>query len=402
MEPIKPLISTRAIGKDRTSSRARSIRYFGVFFVLGAVIASLGPTLPYLGDQVDASLSQIGALISIRSSGYLVGALIIGRFYDRIAGHHLLTAMLLLTGILMAFVPLNSSLLLLFVLLFLIGTSLGGMDVGSNTLMAWTHGAGSSPYLNAMYFFAGFGSFITPLIIAWLSQYGLSLHWVYWIIAILTLPVVAGLLMLPSPHPKENEKAETRNKNTDLFMVTFFAVLFFLLVGIEVSYGGWIFTYTLESNLGGETLASLITATFWLAITLGRLVAIPVTARLRPVLVVGIDLTGALLSLGIILLGLGSLWAVRIGTFGLGLSIASLFPTTFSLAERSMAITGRLTGWLWAFGSAGGIVVPWLVGRSIDTVSPAAMMVMLWSGVGLAWLVFAGLLFYTRRVPSAS
>jgi FHS family Na+ dependent glucose MFS transporter 1 len=180
----------------------------------------------------------------------------------------------------------------------------------------------------------------------------------------------------------------------------FFGVLFFLLVGIEVSYGGWIFTYTITSGIGLETQASFITSMFWLAITLGRLIAIPVSARVRPVPIIGIDLLSAFVCLGIICLGSGSLWAVSLGTIGLGLSIASMFPTTFSLAERHLNISGNLTGWLWAFGSAGGILIPWLIGKSIEMVNPAAMMIVLWSGVGLALAVFAGLMYYSRRVTT--
>lgn len=387
------------IPKDHSNgSLARSIGYFGAFFVLGAVIASLGPTIPYLADQVGASLSDTGALLSIRSFGYLVGSLLIGRLYDRLPSHIVLILALLLLAVMMVFAPLSPYLLVSSILFFLIGIGTGGTDVGSNTLMTWTHGSKSGPYLNTMYFFAGVGGFLTPLLIARLSLHGSDLKLAYWLIVLVILPVVIWLSLQNSPVPNRYKISVPEAENSDLLLVLFFGVIFFLLVGIEVSYGGWIFTYTITSGIGQETQASFITSMYWLAITIGRLIAIPIAARARPASIVWFDLLGAFVCLGIISLGADSIWMVSLGTLGLGLSIASMFPTTFSLAERFLNISGKLTGWLWAFGSAGGIFVPWLIGQTIERVKPAAMMIVLWSGVGLAIAVFAGLMFYSKRV----
>jgi fucose permease len=44
-------------------------------------------------------------------------------------------------------------------------------------------------------------------------------------------------------------------------------------VGIEIAYGGWIFTYAVNEFHMGETEADYLSSAFWLAITIGRLLA---------------------------------------------------------------------------------------------------------------------------------
>ena len=86
-------------------SSRQIIGYFGVFFLIGAVVAMLGPTLPELATNVGVGLAQIGILFTARSFGYLVGSFLGGSFYDRWIGHHLMGLLLLAAAGAMAVVP---------------------------------------------------------------------------------------------------------------------------------------------------------------------------------------------------------------------------------------------------------------------------------------------------------
>jgi fucose permease len=79
-------------------------------------------------------------------------------------------------------------------------------------------------------------------------------------------------------------------------------------------------------------------------------------------------------SLGIILVWPASVTALWIGTLGLGLAMASLFPMTLTLAERRMPITGRITGWFLIGASVGAMFLPWLIGQLFESIGPMAMM----------------------------
>jgi FHS family Na+ dependent glucose MFS transporter 1 len=134
-------------------------------------------------------------------------------------------------------------------------------------------------------------------------------------------------------------------------------------------------------------------------LTVGRLLAIPIAARVRPRYILLGDLVGCLVSIGLILVWPGSLAAVWLGTIGVGLSMASIFPTTISLAERRMTVTGQVTGWFFVGASAGGMLLPWLIGQMFESVGPQVVMTALWVDLALALgILFVLLSFSTRAV----
>ena len=93
----------------------------------------------------------------------------------------------------------------------------------------------------------------------------------------------------------------------------------------------------------------------------------------KPSAILLADLVGCMLSVGVVLLWPGSTISIWVGSAGLGLSVASLFPTTVSLVERRVDISGRVTS-RFVIGSAlGAMIPPWLVGQLFDTLGPGSM-----------------------------
>jgi fucose permease len=89
---------------------------------------------------------------------------------------------------------------------------------------------------------------------------------------------------------------------------------------------------------------------------------------------------------------------VWLGTVGLGLSMASIFPTTLSLAERRMTITGQVTGWFFVGASAGGMALPWLIGQLFESVGPRVTVFAILIDLIVAVGVFVILMLYSRPV----
>ena len=166
-----------------------------------------------------------------------------------------------------------------------------------------------------------------------------------------------------------------------------FASLFFLVIGIETSFGGWIYSYLLSNGLAEVRRASLVNSLFWGALTVGRIIAIPVAVRLQPFTIIRINMFGALLSLSLILLAPYHLGTITIGVFGLGVSLASSIPTVYSIARGVIPISGRLTGMLWASGSLGAIITPWTIGQLMERFSPRALVVTTMSYVLVAVII---------------
>jgi fucose permease len=89
--------------------------------------------------------------------------------------------------------------------------------------------------------------------------------------------------------------------------------------------------------------------------------------------------------------------AVWIGTFGLGLSIASMFPSSLNFAERRMPITGRVTSYLLVGANAGSMLLPWVVGQMFETVGPQSLMIVVEGVLILALLLFLVIIRYSKQ-----
>lgn len=371
----------------------QTIAYFSTFFLLGAVIASLGPTLPDLAENLGREVSELSLLFSTRSMGYLFGALLTGVMLERLSGHTYLAGGLLLTAALLATVPYLQTRVLLLGALFLIGLSLGSFDVSSNTLLAHVHGENSGPYLNAMYLSAGVGSTLIPLYLGAVSwKIG------YISLGLLLLPLLGWMLLTPAPELSREEG--TADPLFEHFLILLlFSLLSFLYVGLEVSYGGWVFTYFQALSLGPDQAAYTLTAVFWIAITVGRLLAIFTALHIKPVLSIFLYLCGGLSSTLLILLFQHQSWAIWAGTGGIGLSLAALFPTTFNYIQRTNRFSSRLNGIVWSIGSLGGILLPYLIGRGLRRAGPTSMMVIILISWTIALLLYAALIGKNRQLP---
>jgi fucose permease len=373
----------------------RTVGYYAAFIVLGLGSAALGPTLPDLAARTGSQLGQISFLFTTHSLGYMIGSFQGGRIYDRLSGHQVMVlGLLLITAALFA-TPLIPLLWLLTVVIGLLGLAQGLVDVGGNTLLVWTYRDRVGPFMNGLHFFYGLGAFISPMIIAWMVSTSGDITWAYWTLAILSLPAAVWLFRLSSPSAPASSEGESSTV-VNPWLVPLIALFLALYVGAEIGFAGWIYTYTVELGLGDATAAAYLTSGFWGAFTAGRLLAIPVAARLRPRSVLLLNFAGALASLAVLLLWPASTLAAWAGTLGMGLSIASIFPTMISMAERRLAITGQVTGWFFVGASIGGMSLPWLIGQLFESIGPRVTM----SVILIDLLVAFGILVVLALIPA--
>ncbi|MBN2393143.1 MAG: MFS transporter [Anaerolineae bacterium] len=380
-----------------------TIGYCAAFVALGLATASLGPTLTDLATNTRATLSQISYGFTAHALGYLLGSFLGGRLYDRRSGNPVMGTMLLLMALSMALVPLIPVLWVLIAVLLSLGMFEGALDVGGNTLLVWLHGEKVGPYMNALHFFFGVGAFLSPVVIARALAAGAGVTWAYWILALLIVPVAVAVLRLPSPSssadadstPGASPVAGTRR--TSALLVVLIALFFFLYVGSETSFGGWIATYAKAAGLGDAATAAYLTSVFWGALTLGRLLSIPLAARLRPRTLLFGDLIGCLLSVLIVIAWPDAPAVLWIGTFGAGFSMASLFPTMISFAGRHMTTTGKTTAWFFVGASSGGMLIPWLIGQWFESTGPRVTVFMILASLLLNLAMFGLIIRYVQR-----
>ncbi len=391
---------------SRKSRITTTLYYYALFIAYGLTMAALGPTLPGLAENTGADLKAISFLFVARSAGSMMGSLWSGGLYDKLSGHRLLVAFTALMALALVLTPVVPALWLLIAITLILGLAQGAINVGGNALLVWIHGPNSGPFMNGLHFFFGIGTFIAPIIVAQSLLISGRIHWAYWILAILVLLPAPWLLRLPSPTLESRTpvqaqaKTNQADKNGWVLPVVLVSLFLFCYSGASNCFGGWIYTYALQLNLASTTGAAYLTSVFWGALTGGRLVSIPLAMRLKPATMLWADLVGSLASLGLILLFPGNPLTIWIGAAGLGFSLASLFPTTISLAGKSMAVTGKVTGWFSVGASLGSLILPLVVGQFFESSGPQVLMVVLVVDQAAAVLILAWMLRVLRKPPT--
>jgi FHS family Na+ dependent glucose MFS transporter 1 len=316
--------------------------------------------------------------------------------FDRLPGNRLMALILCSLAVLIFLIPVVSLYWLLIAVFLLLGGMLGSMEVGSNTLLVWLLGKKVGPFMNALHFFFGVGAFISPLIVARAMAVSGDIRYAYWFLALAAIPVALWLGRLPGPDAPVGATA-IRISQANYLLVTLLSLLLFLYVAAEVSYGGWIFTYTVgQFGVQMAGTAAILTSAFWGALTFGRLVSIPLAVRLKSSTVLIGDLLGCLLSIGLIAVNPTSLPAIWMGTLGLGFFMAAFFPTTVTYAGERMQINAKINGWLFVGAGAGGMILPWMIGQLFESSGPEVVITLILADI----LVALGVLVIVLLLPA--
>src|SRR5438046_3653562 len=138
---------------------------------------------------------------------------------------------------------------------------------------------------------------------------------------------------VPDEHSPENDSHEVESPVWRLRILPVICALFFIYVGAETAFGGWVATYAHRIGTADSTFWTMTPAFFYGAILAGRTLAPLALRRLRERAVAQLGLTLALLG-AIALLAAHSILFVIPGAFLAGLGLASIFPISVSLFPR--------------------------------------------------------------------
>lgn len=373
--------------------------YYLSFIILGLTTAASGPSLLKLSEHTSSGLDRISLIFVFGSLGYLVGSFFGGRAYDRLSGHKLMAFTMLVVGVSSAVIPIARSLEILLFAFFLSGLASGILDVGCNTLLMWIHGEKVGPFLNGLHFFFGVGSLIAPILLAQVLVKTGDIHWLYWTFSIISIPIMVWLWTLPEPQHTVTEE-EKQSSTFPVYTVLLVAIMFVLYVGLELGFGNWIYTYALTLELGTTITAAYLTSAFWGSFTIGRLLGVWISTQLRSQTILFMDIFGCAISTIVLMIWKDSTLALWLGTIGLGLSMASIFPTFIIIAGEWMQITGKITGWFLVGSGAGSMLLPWLIGQIFVRTGPKAMTTVLMIDLILL-LLFLSLFLKTSPAPQA-
>jgi fucose permease len=355
---------------------------------LGAVQAMYGPAFPSLMQRFGVGLDRVGDTVVLHFLGGLASTvastIALQRFgYRRtlvVAGTAAASGMLIA-----AVTPVWS--------LLLVGATLGGFGFGLlniviNLLVTRVFASRAAPYLNFLSALFGIGAILGPAAVAAIAAAGVNLTPLFFALAGAVGLATAVASRAPDP-PVQTRDA---NVKTPWGLATGFALVFLFYVGAETSVASWE-TVHLEPYVGASRAAAL-TSLFWVMLTVGRFVAVPISLRVRPRYVV---LTASILSL--VALSLTHISGLApVAYAAAGFLMAPIFPTTLAwIAAVFPSRSERVIPYTFAIGTFGPIastatIGAWAAAAGTDVI-PTALTLL----VGVLVVINIGMLIATRE-----
>jgi FHS family Na+ dependent glucose MFS transporter 1 len=384
----------------------RSSSYFLLFICLGLDMAVVGPTLPALAAQTGSTLGAIGLIFFLSAGGGALGTLLGGGLFDRVPARFVLGAAQLLSAALFFLVPHVPWYGLLLILFIVKGITGGLVNTGANTLLLWTHGEKAGPFINALHFFFGLGSFLSPFLLGLLISAGGDYSNVYLLLAVIDATV--GVVVLasinpPISPPRQPSRGNAGGVGATVAPIVISAALFlFFYVGAEITFGGWVYTYAITLHLTNAVQAAYLTSIFWLAFTVGRLISVPAALRFSPRQIIPVALAGGAGFLCLLILAPASPAVLWITAAGIGFCMAPIWPTGYTLAGQSVPLTARVSSLILLGDSIGGMVLPGLMGVLMERAGAAAMTPVVLGSLMAAFLAFLGIVLFGNRRRESS
>jgi MFS transporter, FHS family, Na+ dependent glucose transporter 1 len=356
--------------------------------------------MPSFAAQTGVSISVIGSLFFIGALGGTLCTLLGSWLFGWAPGRLALGLTQIITAVLMFFIPEVPWFGVLLLLCVLKGVSGGLINTGANLLLTWTFREKSSPIINALHFFFGLGSFLSPFVFGFLLSAHGTYHDMYRLLGCVGIIVgILALFLIQDAKPAPQEKptgGKAVAPSVAPFAIAAGLYLFFY-VSAEITYGGWVFTYATTRSLMDAVNAAYLTSLFWFAFTVGRLISIPLSMRFSPARIIPFAIAGGLgfLALGIALPPSGYLlWVISAGT---GFCMAPLWANGYSLASRSIPMTAKVSGLILLGDSIGATILPGLLGVVIERAGAEYVFPIMTTSLLLTFFAFSAMILLNRK-----
>jgi len=351
---------------DSKSARALTFAAYAAFVPIGIATVLLGPMLPILSARWDLNYSQAGALFTaqymVSTVAVALSGVLVSRWGFRFAIKTGLVLMSVGVGLLLAGPKMLG--------IFCIGAYGGGLGLAvpaANLLVAEVNPGRRSATLNLLNFCWSAGAVACPFLVAAAAK-SHQITIFLGAVAGFALVVAVGIAVMPASIVEPSARDASRKAGPGIrFMqnaVVMLGALFFLYVGVENGFGGWIASYA--KSLGNLTPSQAVMSPsfFYAALMLGRWVA---PLALRSIDEVRLVQGGLLVGCA----GMGGLvlshewWGVILSVSVAGLGLACVYPITISLLSREFgAGAARLGSVMFTLSNIGGGLLPWVVGLS--------------------------------------
>ncbi len=332
---------------------------------IGIATVLLGPMLPTLSARWSLNYSQAGALFTAQYVASTCAVALSGVLVSHWGYRFAMKTGLSLMAAGLALLLIGPELLGI----FCIGAYGGGLGIAvpaANLLVAEANPGRRSATLNLLNFFWRTGAVACPF----LGAVAVKIHRVPFFLAAvsaLSLMIVIWIALMPAhvvepaavPESKIGPLIPWREK---AFLVL--AALFFLYVGTENGFGGWVASYAKSLGSLSPALSLITPSFFYAALMLGRWLApflLRTTGEIKlaqaGLLLACAGTAGLVFSRG--------LTGVLVSACSAGLGLSSVYPITIALLSREFgSASSRIGSLMFVLSNIGGGLLPWIVGLS--------------------------------------
>jgi len=363
-----------------------------IFFAAGFTLASQSPSIPALATILQADPAEIGGMFSTFSIGIIAVQFLLTPLSRRVGMRNTLLLCVLLMGLSFILIGQGINLTILFTAALLSGFGFGGILSLGNRLVAALFPRGSAAALNGVNVFFSVGSILGPVLASMLSkqfnapQYALG-------IGGLLMCCFALLMPFTVPNIREQEASTQPSQQTEGAPPTFntwlVSLMLLLYIGAEIGFSAWITLYMINSAAMADANAALVTASFWVALTAGRILATLLGLRLSTQQLLLLSISGLVLSSIVLISSVGNIPFSVLGVLLFGLSCGPVFPTGIAL----VASNSRATAQVMVIANCGGLILPALFGFVLTYQGPLMMQLL----VGLTTLTMLVVGIITMR-----
>jgi MFS transporter, FHS family, glucose/mannose:H+ symporter len=356
----------------------------GVFLLIGALDAAYGPLLRTISLRFDVSLPTSGTVLSVYFAGALAGVVGALMCLRRLSGRRVLIGALVTLAFGCAGIAASRHWLAFLGFVLLTGTGFGALDFTLNRLLAATESRHRVARLNTVNAAFGAGAVAGPFVVSTLK--GGTLTYGFAAAAALACLLAAGQRGVRAPAPPRpaggrapaGELApagdSTRSLEATLGRGTLarLGLVYLCYVGTEAGTAGWIVAHLSAVGYSAR-LATAVTSGFWLAMTVGRLCAAPLSnvVALRHIVLGATALLALSLAVASIPVLAPAAYVVA------GLAAAPIFPTGLAWAAETWPGDHRTASWALTASMLGGVVGPAIIAGAVSatsvTIVPAAL-----------------------------
>jgi len=360
--------------------------------LLGIPDGALGVLWPSLRAAFHRPIGDLGTLVLAGTVPYLVASVLSGRAVRRIGFGMLTVAIGVVATVALIIWGLAPGWGVVLGAFAVLGWSRGSADASINAQASANEGVRRLGVLHASY---GLGATAGPLVAAAVLAAGGGWQAVVGVLAVGAALVTATAVAArrdwrPTPGAApttEAPAAAAAGVSAGARAVAGILTVFALYTAVEAATGAWAFTVLTQSRHLDRGIAGFATATYWGALTAGRIGVAAFGHRVGRIRVLRVG--AALALVGVTVFALGGRVIGPIGLPVAGLGFAPLFPVMVSIIPERVGLTRSATVIGWAIGVAavGGPAGIALAGAVADRAGVTSIGAVL---VGMAAILLAG------------